>query len=477
MTPMPQFLPAAAEIFLLCGACVVLLADLFIDDRRRVVTYWLSLAVLAGTAWMLAAWVPEGRVVTFSGAFVTDPLARLLKLFACAVVGVAFLYARDYLRVRSLFRGEYYVLGLFATLGIFVMISARSMLSVYLGLELLSLSLYAMVAFNRDSPVAAESAMKYFVLGAIASGCFLYGTSILYGVTGSLDLAEIARRAASMDALSLHLLFALSFILVGIAFKFGAVPFHMWLPDVYQGAMTPVTLFIGTAAKLASLAMIVRVIVEGLGPVQPSWSGMIAVLAVLSMALGNVVAIAQTNIKRMLAYSTISHVGFIFLGILAGTESGVEAALYYTLVYVIMAAAAFGMIILLSRQGFEADELDDFRGLHARSPWFAGLMLVVMFSMAGVPPLVGFYAKLAVLAAVVDVGMIGLAIAGVAFSVVGAFYYLRVVKLMYFDEPADAAPISAGPDLRLVLSLNGLLVLALGIFPDRLLELCVQAVG
>ncbi|MEJ2523799.1 MAG: NADH-quinone oxidoreductase subunit N, partial [Gammaproteobacteria bacterium] len=253
---MPQFLPAAAEIFLLCGACVVLLADLFINDRRRVITYWLSLAVLAGTAWMLAAWVPAGRVVTFSGAFVTDPLARLLKLFACAVVGVAFLYARDYLRQRDLFKGEYYVLGLFATLGIFVMISARSMLSVYLGLELLSLSLYAMVAFNRDSAVAAESAMKYFVLGAIASGCFLYGTSILYGVTGTLDLAEIARRAASLDALSLHLLFALSFILVGVAFKFGAVPFHMWLPDVYQGAITPVTLFIGTAAKLASLAMI-----------------------------------------------------------------------------------------------------------------------------------------------------------------------------------------------------------------------------
>ncbi|MEJ2514493.1 MAG: NADH-quinone oxidoreductase subunit NuoN [Gammaproteobacteria bacterium] len=477
MTPMPQFLPAAAEIFLLCGACVVLLADLFINDRRRVITYWLSLAVLAGTAWMLAAWVPAGRVVTFSGAFVTDPLARLLKLFACAVVGVAFLYARDYLRQRDLFKGEYYVLGLFATLGIFVMISARSMLSVYLGLELLSLSLYAMVAFNRDSAVAAESAMKYFVLGAIASGCFLYGTSILYGVTGTLDLAEIARRAASLDALSLHLLFALSFILVGVAFKFGAVPFHMWLPDVYQGAITPVTLFIGTAAKLASLAMILRVIVEGLGPVQPSWSGMIAVLAVLSMALGNVVAIAQTNIKRMLAYSTISHVGFIFLGILAGTESGVEAALYYTLAYVIMAAAAFGMIILLSRRGFEAEMLDDFRGLHARSPWFAGLMLVVMFSMAGVPPLVGFYAKLAVLAAVVDVGKIGLAVAGVAFSVVGAFYYLRVVKLMYFDEPVVAEPIVAGPDMKLVLSLNGLLVLALGIFPDRLLALCVQAVG
>ena len=477
MSQMPDFLPAAAEIFLLCGACVVLLADLFTTARTRHVTYWLSLAVIAGTAAAMAGWVPAGRAETFSGAFVTDPLARLLKLSTCAVVAVAFLYARDYLRERDLFKGEYYVLGLFAMLGIFVMISAGSMLSLYLGLELLSLSLYAMVAFNRDSPVAAESAMKYFVLGAIASGCFLYGTSILYGVTGTLDLGETAERAGQLDSLSLHLLFALSFILVGVAFKFGAVPFHMWLPDVYQGAMTPVTMFIGTAAKLASFAMILRVMVEGLGAAHASWSGMVTVLALLSMAIGNVVAIAQTNLKRMLAYSTISHVGFILLGVLAGTESGIEAALFYTLTYVIMAAAAFGIIILLSRRGFEAEELDDFRGLNARSPWYAALMLVVMFSMAGVPPLVGFYAKLAVLAAVVDVGMVWLAAAGVIFSVIGAFYYLRVVKLVYFDEPADDAPLHAGADLRLVLSLNAVLILALGLFPEGLLELCVRAVG
>jgi len=477
MSQMPDFLPAAAEIFLLCGACVVLLADLFTTARTRHVTYWLSLAVIAGTAAAMAGWVPAGRAETFSGAFVSDPLARLLKLSTCAVVAVAFLYARDYLRERDLFKGEYYVLGLFAMLGIFVMISAGSMLSLYLGLELLSLSLYAMVAFNRDSPVAAESAMKYFVLGAIASGCFLYGTSILYGVTGTLDLGEIAGRAGQLDGLSLHLLFALSFILVGVAFKFGAVPFHMWLPDVYQGAMTPVTMFIGTAAKLASFAMILRVMVEGLGAAHASWSGMVTVLALLSMAIGNVVAIAQTNLKRMLAYSTISHVGFILLGVLAGTESGIEAALFYTLTYVIMAAAAFGIIILLSRRGFEAEELDDFRGLNARSPWYAALMLVVMFSMAGVPPLVGFYAKLAVLAAVVDVGMVWLAAAGVIFSVIGAFYYLRVVKLVYFDEPADDAPLQAGADLRLVLSLNAVLILGLGLFPEGLLELCVRAVG
>jgi NADH-quinone oxidoreductase subunit N len=272
-------------------------------------------------------------------------------------------------------------------------------------------------------------------------------------------------------------LFALSFILVGVAFKFGAVPFHMWLPDVYQGAATPVTLYLSSASKLASFAMILRVVVEGLGPLQTSWSGMLVVLAVLSMAIGNVVAIAQTNLKRMLAYSTISHVGFIFLGVLAGTEAGVEAAFYYTVAYALMAAAGFGMIILLSRQGFEAEELEDFRGLNVRSPWFAGIMLIVMFSMAGVPPMLGFYAKLAVLAAVVDVGMHWLAVVGVVFSVIGAFYYLRVVKLMYFDDPLEAVPLAAGADLRIVLSINGLLVLGLGVFPQALLEACARAIG
>jgi NADH-quinone oxidoreductase subunit N len=463
--------PASPEIFLAVAACVVLLVDLFLSDRRRVVTYWLSLAALLGTGLSLLYTAPDGRVVALYSAYVTDPLAQLLKLFTVAVVAVTFIYSRDYLRLRGLFKGEYYVLGLFATLGILGMISAHSMLSLYLGLELMSLSLYALVAFNRESPIAAEAAMKYFILGAIATGCFLYGTSILYGVTGTFDLGEVARRAAELDGLDIHLLVALSFILVGVAFKFGAVPFHMWLPDVYQGASTPVTLFIGTAAKVASLAMIYRVLVEGLGPLQPSWSGMLAVLAVLSMAIGNLVAIAQTNLKRMLAYSTISHVGFILLGILAGTSAGVQSAVYYTLAYVIMAAAAFGMIILLSREGFEAEELDDFRGLNARSPWFAGIMLIVMFSMAGVPPLLGFYAKFAVLAAVVEVGHLWLAIAGVVFSVIGAFYYLRVVKLMYFDAPADSSPIVASADLRMVLSLNGLLVLALGIFPQALIAM------
>lgn len=477
MNEFSDFIPAAAEIFLLIGACVVLLTDLFLPERRRIVSYWLSLATLAGTAAIAVFVVPRGSFEALNGAYVADPFARLLKPFACAVVAVAFLYSRDYLRARGLFRGEYYVLGLFATLGILVMTSAASMLTLYLGLELLSLALYAMVAFNRDNPVSAESAMKYFILGAIASGSFLYGTSILYGATGTFQLAEITERVAQVPAQNMHVLFALSFILVGVAFKFGAVPFHMWLPDVYHGAPTPVTLFIGTAAKLASFAMILRVIVEALGPLQSSWTDMLTVLAVLSMGIGNLVAIAQSNLKRMLAYSTISHVGFILLGVLAGTESGVEAALYYTLAYVIMAAAGFGMIILLSRQGFEADELEDFRGLNARSPWFAAVMLVVMFSMAGVPPLLGFYAKLAVLAAVVDVGMVWLAGVGLLFSVIGAYYYLRVVKLMYFDEPVVSVPLVAGADMRVILSINGVLVLALGLFPQALLDACIRAIG
>jgi len=477
MNGMSSFAPATAEIFLMCAGCVVLLADLFLSDRNRVITYWLSLLALLGTAVCLLLTAPEARVVTLGGLFVADPLSQLLKLFSCAVVAVAFIYSRDYLLERELFKGEFYVLGLFATLGIFMMISAHSMLSMYLGLELMSLSLYAMVAFNRESAMSAEAAMKYFILGAIATGCFLYGTSILYGVAGTFDLGEVARKAADLDALSIPVLVALSFILVGVAFKLGAVPFHMWLPDVYQGAITPVTLFIGTAAKIASFAMIFRVLAEGLGGLQPSWSGMLVVLAVLSMAIGNIVAIAQTNLKRMLAYSTISHVGFILLGFLAGTAAGYEAALYYTLAYVIMSGAAFGMIILLSRRGFEAESLDDFRGLNARSPWFAAIMLIVMFSMAGVPPLLGFYAKFAVLAAVVEVGRTWLAVAGVLFSVIGAFYYLRIVKLMYFDAAADENPLVARQDLRVVLSLNGLLVLVLGIFPQTLIALCVRALS
>ncbi len=326
-----------------------------------------------------------------------------MKLCTYLVVGVVFLYSRDYLQRSDLFKGEYYLLGLFATLGIMTMISANSLLTIYLGLECLSLSLYSLVAFDRKSPVAAESAMKYFVLGAIASGTLLFGMSYLYGATGTLELGQLAialdPNTAGADPTDIQVVFALAFIVVGIAFKFGAVPFHMWLPDVYQGARTPVTLFIGSAPKIAAFAMAIRVLAEGMASTSGDWQDMLIVLSVLSMGIGNLVAIAQTNIKRMLAYSTISHVGFILLGLLSGGSGGYPAAMFYTIVYVLMATAAFGMIILLSRRGFEAESLDDFKGLNARSPWFAGMMMIVMFSMAGVPPFLGFYAKVAVIGA------------------------------------------------------------------------------
>ncbi len=474
----PQdFALASTEIFLLCAICVVLLADLFVPPDRKIVSYWLALASLAGSfafAWSLGL---SGPALAFTGAFVLDPMATVLKLATCVVVGFVFVYSRGYMQTRQLFEGEFYTLGLFGVLGMFVMISAHSFLSIYLGLELLSLSLYAMVAFDRNSAAASEAAMKYFVLGAIASGTLLYGISVLYGLTGTLDLSELAARIDSGAANSLAVLFALSFVLVGVAFKLGAVPFHMWIPDVYHGAPTTVTLYLGSAPKIAAFALIMRVLVEGLGDLYLSWRDMLIVMSVLSMALGNVVAIAQTNIKRMLAYSTISHVGFILLGFIGGGSEGYQAAMFYTLTYALMAAGAFGVVILLSRSGFEADQLDDFKGLNERSPWFAGVMVILMFSMAGVPPLVGFYGKWVVLAAVLDAGLAWLAVAGVVFSVIGAYYYLRIVKLMYFDKPEDSAPLEAGMDLRLLLSVNGLAVLGLGVFPGSLIALCAAVLA
>jgi NADH-quinone oxidoreductase subunit N len=467
--------PAMGEIALALGICVLLIVDLFVSDRWRDVTYLIAMTILAVTAWVVGTIDSGAQTVTFSGSFVMDPLARTLKLFAIAVVATVFLYSRGYLRERDLHKGEYYLLGLFALLGIMVMISAYSLLTMYLGLEILSLSLYALVAFDRESPIAAEAAIKYFVLGAIASGSLLYGMSLIYGLTGTLQIAEIstALRAAGPD--EIITLIGLAFILVGIGFKFGAVPFQMWLPDVYQGAPTCVTLFIGTAPKLAAFALVIRILVEGMGTAALSWDAMLGVMAVLSLGVGNVVAIVQTNIKRMLGYSAIGHVGFLFLGFLTGTRAGLEAALFYTIVYVIMAAAAFGIVILMSRKGFESDQLEDFKGLNQRSPWFALIMMLVMFSMIGVPPMAGFYAKWWVLAAVINTGHIGLAITAIVFSVIGAFYYLRIVKLMYFDDASDASKLVAPADMRLVVSLNGLLILGLGLFPDTLIAICARA--
>ena len=472
-----EFSVAAPEITLLMLICVVLIADLFVKDEQRVATFWLSMASLVVTAGALMATAPQSQVLLFDGSYVSDALSQVMKLAAVGVVALSFFYARDYLKQNDLLKGEFFLLGLFGLLGIMIMISANSLLTMYLGLETLSLSLYALVAFERKSASAAESAMKYFVLGAIASGSLLYGISWIYGLTGSLQFHEIAAAVRSGDAGGTPLYFGLVFITVGIAFKFGAVPFHMWLPDVYQGARTPVTLYIAAAPKLAALALVMRILVDGLGDLHGVWQGMVMVLAVLSLLIGNIVAIAQTNIKRMLGYSAIAHVGFILMAVFTGTEQGYAAALFYTLTYVVMAAGAFGMVILLSRQGFEAEHLADFKGLNARSPWFALMMLFFMFGMAGVPPWVGFFAKLNVISAVLDAGFPGLAVLLVLAAVVGGYYYLRVIWYMYFDAAEDKSVFQAELDTRLVLSLNGVAVLALGIVPGWLMALCISVIA
>jgi len=460
---------------LLSLICVVLIADLFVDNEHRVMTFWMSIAALAITAWSLFASAPVDRVVVFDGSYVSDPLSQILKLTAVGFVAISFLYARDYLRANDLHKGEYYILGLFGLLGMMIMISANSLLTMYLGLETLALSLYALVAIDRNNATSAESAMKYFVLGAIASGALLYGISWIYGVTGTLKFDEIAAALVADPGLnSLPLWFGLAFLIVGIGFKFGAVPFHMWIPDVYQGARTPVTLYIATAPKLAALAFTFRILVDGLGGLHDVWSSMVMVIAVLSLLVGNVIAIAQTNIKRMLGYSTIAHVGFILLAIFCGTDKGYSAALFYTLTYIVAAAGAFGIIILLSRRGYDAENLSDFKGLNARSPWFALMMMFLMFSLTGVPPFIGFFGKLNVIDAVLSSGYSGLAVLMVLASVVGAFYYLRVIWYMYFEQGEDQAVLQASTDTRLVLSLNGMAVLALGIVPGWLWALCTQ---
>jgi len=473
----PEFAPAMAEICLAIGICVVLLVDLFISEQRKGITLLLSLATLTVTAWFAGGAGLEGSELTFSGSFVADGLARVLKLFTLLIVAVVFVYSHAYLKDRSLLKGEYYLLGLFATLGMFVMISAHSMLTLYLGLELMSLALYAMTAFDRESPVAAEAAMKYFVLGAIASGVLLYGMSLLYGATGSLQLDQIGA-ALTVGGASPAVMLGAAFVVVGVAFKFGAVPFHQWVPDLYHGAPTSVTLFIGTAPKLAAFAMLTRLLQTALGPIADVWGPVLIALGLLSLIVGNVIAIAQTNIKRMLAYSTIGHVGFILLGFAVNTLEGQQAALFYTLTYAVMAAAAFGVVILLSHRGHEADEITDLRGLNERSPWFAAMMLMVMVSMIGIPPFVGFFAKLNVLVALVNSGLTWAAIIAVLFSVVGAFYYLRVIRYMYFEKAEGTAePIEAGLNVRLLLSVNGLAMLFLGIFANPLMALCAAALG
>ncbi|CAG0124246.1 NADH-quinone oxidoreductase subunit N [Rhodocyclaceae bacterium] len=476
MSFLSTLFPAYAEIFLLVMVSAILIVDLFLTNPNKTVTYALVQLTLLGCSMITVSTHQHGVVYLFHNMFVDDLMSDVLKMLSYLSVSMMLVYSRNYLMVRGLFTGEFMALTLFALLGMMVMISASHFLTLYLGLELLSLSLYAMVALQRDSAIATEAAMKYFILGALASGLLLYGMSMFYGATGTLEVAAVSDAITHGVPNKALLVFGLVFVVSGLAFKLGAVPFHMWVPDVYHGAPTAMTMLIGTAPKLAAFAFVMRILVEGLQPLMVHWSGMLVILAVLSIAVGNITAIAQTNLKRMLAYSTISHMGFLLLGVLSGGIDGYGAAMFYAAVYVLMSLGGFGMIMLLSREGFEADTLNDYKGLNQRSPWLAFVMLLLMFSMAGVPPMVGFYAKFSVLSAVVNAGHIPLAVIAVLFSLIGAFYYLRIVKLMYFDAPESHVPISIQPDSGLLISMNGLAVLALGIMPGTFMSVCAVAV-
>lgn len=472
----PDFSPAYPEIFLLVMVCVVMLADLVAGENRRYIAYLLSQMALFGCTLLTFITFSAETTYTFSGMFIDDAMADILKLMVYITVAAVLVYSRSYISVRGMFTGEFFSLVLFATLGMMVMISASHFLTLYLGLELLSLSLYALVALQRDNATATEAAMKFFVLGALASGFLLYGMSMVYGATGSLHVASVSE-AIKTGALNHEVLVVgLVFIVAGISFKLSAAPFHMWAPDVYQGAPTAITLFIGSAPKLAAFGFVMRLLVDGLGEMVADWQGMLIILAVMSMAVGNIAAIAQTNIKRMLAYSTISHMGFLILGFISADTNGYSSAMFYVISYVLMTLGTFAIIMILSREGFEAENIDDFKGLNKRNPWYAFVTMLLMLSMAGIPPMIGFYAKLSVLQAVLSAGFIWLAIVAVLLSVIGAFYYLRIVKLMYFDEPVSNEPILPQGDVKVLISVNGLAVIALGIFPQMLMGLSLYAI-
>lgn len=471
-----NLLPVLPEVWLLCATLMIMLIDLFLGKRYRDVSYFASLVTLfVAFILTLIGMNGESSVRVFSNMMVVDSMSSVLKLAMYLGVFAMFVYAKEYAESRGLFRGELFTLTLFSLLGMMVMASSSNFVTLYLGLELLSLSLYSLVALQRDSASSTEAAMKYFILGALASGMLLYGISMIYGATGSLDLYAVSM-SISHGANQVLLVFGLVFIVAGIGFKLGSVPFHMWIPDVYHGSSTIIVLLIGSVPKLAAFAFVIRLLVQALPDLHREWQGMLMVLAVLSMGIGNLVAIAQSNLKRMLAYSTISHMGFLLLGILSGTVSGYAASMFYAIIYSLTATASFGVIILLSRPGFEADRLSDLRGLAQRSPWFALMMLFVMFSMAGIPVFSGFFAKFSVIKAVVDVNLSWLAVLAVLFSLIGAFFYLRIVKLMYMDEPNDLSPIVARLDLRILLSLNCLALLLLGLAPQWLLQLCFDSV-
>nr|WP_145545345.1 NADH-quinone oxidoreductase subunit NuoN [Variovorax boronicumulans] len=477
------------EIVLLVMACVIALVDLAVKSPRRTATYVLTLLSLAIVAVLHGTYASGNTTLYgFGGMVVSDPMGNWLKCFATIAVMVTLVYSRPYSADRGMLRGgELFTLSMFALLGMSVMISGGNFLVIYMGLELLTLSSYALVALRRDNAVASEAAMKYFVLGALASGFLLYGLSMMYGATGSLDLNEVFKAVASGQVQHQVLVFGLVFIVAGLAFKLGVVPFHMWVPDVYHGAPTAITLMIAGAPKLAAFAIVIRLLVEGLLPLAIDWQQMLVVLSVASLLIGNLAAVMQSNLKRMLAYSTISQMGFVLLGLLAGVVNGntlsaanaYSSSMFYVVTYVLTTLASFGVLLLLAREGFESDEVADLAGLNQRSPLYAAVMAICMFSLAGIPPMVGFYAKLSVLQTLVASGegyLIGLAIFAVIMSLIGAFYYLRVVKVMYFDAPITATTVSAPLDVRAVLSVNGALVLLLGVLPGGLMALCVQAI-
>ena len=479
------------EIVLFTMACVIALVDLGVHSPRRTSTYVLTMLTLAVVAALQGMYASSGNTFYgFGNMVVSDAMGNWLKCFATVAMMVTLVYGRPYAADRDMLRGgELFTLSMFALLGMFIMISGNNFLVIYLGLELLTLSSYALVALRRDNATATEAAMKYFVLGAMASGFLLYGLSMVYGATGSLDIGQVFKAVNSGQIKHQVLVFGLVFVVAGLAFKLGVVPFHMWIPDVYQGAPTAVTLMIGGAPKLAAFAITIRLLVDGLLPLAIDWQQMLAVLAIGSLLVGNLAAIAQTNLKRMLAYSTISQMGFVLLGLMSGVingnvdatavENAYSASMFYVITYVLTTLAAFGVILLLAREGFESEEISDFAGLNQRSPLYAGVMAVCLFSMAGIPPLVGFYAKLAVLQALVASGQpiyMAMAVFAVIMSLIGAFYYLRVVKVMYFDAPLTATNVSAPVDVRVVLTINGALVLVLGLLPGGLMALCADAV-
>ena len=469
---------AVPDLFLAAMASVILVLGLFADKRTsNHLCYWLSIATLVSTAFLVVMDFSTESAVAFNGLFVDDPMSDLCKIAVCLLSAVVFIYSREYNQQRGLFQNEYYVLGLFAVCGMMVMSSANHLLTLYLGLELMSLCLYAMIAFYRDDRLAVESAMKYFVLGALASSILLYGMSLLYGLTGSLALPDIGARLAEIGPNDLSLALAVVFVVVALAFKLGAVPFHMWVPDVYHGAPTSTTAFIGAAPKIAAFAMILRLLIGGLHDLHGLWQDMLIILALLSVAVGNIIAIAQKNLKRLLAYSTISHMGFFLFGILSGTAAGYSASLFYVLVYATMSCAAFGLILYLSGRDFESDRLSDLKGLGRRNPWVALMVLVLMFSMAGVPPTAGFFAKLSVIQALVGAGLAWVAVVAVILAVIGAYYYLRIIKLVYFDPPETERTIHGAADNKYVLAVNVILIVAILPWIGNLISLCNQAIS